>query len=55
MRARRGRRRYRGAPRRRHPDAGEQALRRIALATTTEARLFIDGGDPIRELSIPSL
>lgn len=38
----------------RHPDAGEQALRRIALATTAEARLFIDGGDPIRELSIPS-
>ena len=38
----------------RHPDAGEQALRRIALATTAEARLFVDGGDPIRELSIPS-
>ena len=37
----------------RHPKAGEEALRRIALATTPEARLFIDGGDPLRELAIP--
>lgn len=37
----------------RHPRAGEQALKHIALATTTEARLFIDGGDPLRELIIP--
>ena len=37
----------------RHPKAGENALRRIALATTGNARLFIDGGDPLRELTIP--
>ena len=37
----------------RHPSAGEQALRRIAAATRVGARLFIDGGDPLRELRIP--
>ena len=37
----------------RHPAAGERAMRRIALATTEGARLFIDGGDPLRELPIP--
>jgi trans-aconitate methyltransferase len=37
----------------RHPKAGEQSLRRIASATTIGARLFIDGGAPLRELTIP--
>ncbi|MBC9712504.1 class I SAM-dependent methyltransferase [Streptomyces sp. TRM66268-LWL] len=37
----------------RHPAAGEQVLRRIARATTADARLFVDGGDPLRELTIP--
>jgi cyclopropane fatty-acyl-phospholipid synthase-like methyltransferase len=37
----------------RHPRVGEQVLRRIARATTPDARLFIDGGDPLRELTIP--
>jgi SAM-dependent methyltransferase len=37
----------------RHPRAGEQVLDRIARATTPDARLFIDGGDPLRELPIP--
>jgi protein-L-isoaspartate O-methyltransferase len=37
----------------RHPKAGEQALQRIAMATTADARLFIDGGAPLRELAIP--
>jgi SAM-dependent methyltransferase len=37
----------------RHPSAGEQALRRIAEVTRPGARLFIDGGDPLRELPIP--
>ena len=37
----------------RHPKAGQEALRRIAEATTADARLFIDGGDPLRELTIP--
>jgi hypothetical protein len=37
----------------RHPQVGERALRRIASATRAGARLFIDGGDPLRELTIP--
>ena len=37
----------------RHPSAGERALQRIAAATAPAARLFIDGGQPLRELSIP--
>jgi trans-aconitate methyltransferase len=37
----------------RHPEAGEQALRTIAAATTPGARLSVDGGNPLRELSIP--
>ena len=37
----------------RHPQAGQRVLQRIAKATTADARLFIDGGDPLRELLIP--
>lgn len=37
----------------RHPEAGWRALLRIALATSADARLFIDGGDPLRELPLP--
>jgi cyclopropane fatty-acyl-phospholipid synthase-like methyltransferase len=37
----------------RYRQAGERALQRIAKATTPGARLFIDGGDPLRELPIP--
>lgn len=36
----------------RHPGAGEQALRSIVAALTPEGRLFIDGGDPLREISL---
>lgn len=36
----------------RHPEAGEQARRRIAAALTPEGRLLIDGGDPVREVSL---
>ena len=36
----------------RHPVAGRAALHRIAQVTTANARLFIDGGDPLRELRI---
>lgn len=36
----------------RHPAAGRIALRRIAAALTPEGRLFIDGGDPLRELPL---
>lgn len=37
----------------RDPKTGERALQRIARATTADTRLFIDGGDPLRELPIP--
>lgn len=37
----------------RHPAAGERVLERIGMATRTGARLFIDGGQPLRELPIP--
>ena len=37
----------------RHPEAGERILRRLAVATTAGARLFVDGGDPLREITIP--
>ncbi|WP_328471828.1 class I SAM-dependent methyltransferase [Actinoplanes sp. NBC_00393] len=37
----------------RHPEAGRQALARIAAATRPGARLFVDGGDPLREAVIP--
>lgn len=37
----------------RRPMAGQQALQRIAMATRPGAKLYIDGGDPLRELSIP--
>ncbi|HYI58878.1 MAG TPA: class I SAM-dependent methyltransferase [Microlunatus sp.] len=37
----------------RHPAVGEIALQRIAAVTTDGARLFIDGGDPLRALEIP--
>ena len=36
----------------RHPKACELVLQRIAVATAADARLFIDGGDPLRELPI---
>jgi cyclopropane fatty-acyl-phospholipid synthase-like methyltransferase len=36
----------------RHPKAGKAAIRRIAAATHPHARLFIDGGQPLRELPI---
>jgi SAM-dependent methyltransferase len=34
----------------RHPAAGDRALRRIKAALTPSGRLFIDGGDPLREV-----
>lgn len=37
----------------RHPAAGILALQRIAAVTTPDARLFVDGGDPLREVDIP--
>jgi len=37
----------------RHPELEEQALRRIARALKPDGRLFIDGGDPLREVELP--
>jgi trans-aconitate methyltransferase len=36
----------------RHPEAGRRALARIAAATRPTARLFVDGGDPLREIPL---
>lgn len=36
----------------RHPEAGRLALPRIRAALVPGGRLFIDGGDPLRELSL---
>jgi SAM-dependent methyltransferase len=36
----------------RHPEAGRQALRRLAAAAKPGARLYIDGGRPLRELPL---
>lgn len=34
----------------RHPTAGQQALERISVALAAGGRLFIDGGQPLREI-----
>ncbi len=36
----------------RYPEAGRRALERIAAATSPGARLYIDGGEPLREMPI---
>ncbi|RFS82545.1 class I SAM-dependent methyltransferase [Actinomadura spongiicola] len=36
----------------RHPEAGREAMRRVAAALAPGGRLFIDGGDPLRELPV---
>ncbi len=36
----------------RHPRAGELVLRRLAQVTTPSARLYVDGGDPLREVPL---
>lgn len=36
----------------RHPEAGRRALPRIAAALAPGGRLFIDGGAPLREVSL---
>ena len=37
----------------RHPALGARILERLAAVTTTDARLYVDGGDPLRELPLP--
>ena len=38
----------------RAPELGRRVLRRLAAVTRTGARLFVDGGDPLREVTIPA-
>ncbi len=38
----------------RRPETGRRVLQRLAHATAPGARLFVDGGDPLRELPIPA-
>ncbi|MEU5847268.1 SAM-dependent methyltransferase [Saccharopolyspora shandongensis] len=37
----------------RHPEAGRRALERIAAALVPGGRLFVDGGQPLREIPMP--
>ena len=37
----------------RHPEIEARALERIAAALTPGGRLLIDGGDPLREITLP--
>ncbi len=37
----------------RHPKAGAVALQRLGAALKPTGRLFIDGGNPLRELTLP--
>lgn len=39
----------------RHPELEARAKRRIAAALTPQGRLFIDGGDPVREIPLHDL
>lgn len=36
----------------RYPAAGAVAMERIAAALTPRGRLFVDGGDPLREITV---
>lgn len=38
----------------RHPRTGAQALARLSRALVPGGRLFIDGGDPLREITVPA-
>ena len=39
----------------RHPAAGEAALARLAAALRPDGRLFVDSGEPLREMMLPRL
>lgn len=38
----------------RHPQAGERALEHFSLALVPGGRLLIDGGNPLREVAVPT-
>ncbi|MFJ8694237.1 SAM-dependent methyltransferase [Streptomyces roseolilacinus] len=37
----------------RRPEAGRRAVARVAAALAPAGRVFVDGGDPLRELPVP--
>jgi SAM-dependent methyltransferase len=37
----------------RHPAVGARVLERLVAVTTPDARLYVDGGDPLREVALP--
>jgi len=39
----------------RHPDAGALALERLGRALVPGGRLFVDGGNPLREVMVPTV
>jgi hypothetical protein len=39
----------------RHPDAGARAMEQLARALVSSGRVYVDGGDPQRELTLPEL
>jgi ubiquinone/menaquinone biosynthesis C-methylase UbiE len=39
----------------RHPEAGSLALVRLGRALVPGGRLFVDGGDPLREVIVPTV
>ena len=38
----------------RQPEAGERVLNRLARSLVRGGRLFVDGGDPLREIVLPA-
>lgn len=38
----------------RHPDAGARAIAQLGHALVPGGRLFVDGGDPLREVIVPA-
>lgn len=39
----------------RHPEIEQHALKKVAAALTAKGKLFIDGGDPLREKSLKTI
>jgi SAM-dependent methyltransferase len=39
----------------RHPDAGACAMEQLARALLSSERVYVDGADPLRELTLPEL
>ncbi len=39
----------------RHPEIEQHALKKVAAVLTAKGKLFIDGGDPLREISLKAV